>query len=186
MTFKTFFLALVLTGIATMGHAIEEPAYETAQHIDNVELRDYTSSIQARTAMASEDSSSGSFRRLANYIFGGNTAEQSIAMTAPVETHMAADGYMAFTLPAEYAMAQLPSPNDQSVSLHAVPARRIAVIAFGGWATDGRVEEKSRELLAVLEANDIQTIGEPFLNQYNPPWTLPWNRRNEVAVLVSP
>ena len=81
-------------------------------------------------------------------------------------------------------MAQLPSPNDQSVSLHAVPARRLAVIEFGGWATKGRVEEKSRELLAVLEANNIQPVGEPFLNQYNPPWTLPWNRRNEVAVPV--
>jgi len=186
MTFKHFFIVLGLAGFATMGYAIEEPAYDTAQQIDNVELRDYAASIQARTTMASDDSSSSSFRRLANYIFGGNTQEQSIAMTAPVETHTTADGYMAFTLPSQYAMAQLPSPNDQTVSLHAVPARRIAVIEFGGWATDGRVEEKSRELLAVLEANDIQTIGEPFLNQYNPPWTLPWNRRNEVAILVAP
>ncbi len=186
MTFKHFFIVLGLAGFATMGYAIEEPAYETAQHIDNVELRDYAASIQARTTMGSEDSSSSSFRRLANYIFGGNTAEQSIAMTAPVESHMTSDGYMAFTLPSEYAMAQLPSPNDTSVTLHAVPARRIAVIVFGGWATDGRVEEKSRELMAVLAANGIQTVGEPFLNQYNPPWTLPWNRRNEVAVLVAP
>lgn len=186
MTLKQLFVILGLTGFASMGYAIEEPAYEIAQQIDNVELRDYVPSIQARTAMASDDSSSSSFRRLANYIFGGNAQEQSIAMTAPVETHMTDTGYMAFTLPSQYTMAQLPSPSDQSVSLHAVPARRIAVIAFSGWATDGRVEEKSRELLSVLEANAIQTIGEPFLNQYNPPWTLPWNRRNEVAVLVSP
>ena len=185
MIARTLLLLLGLAGTTTIGHATEEPAYETAGQIDNVELRDYAHTIQARTAMISDDSSSSSFRRLANYIFGGNDREQTIAMTAPVETQTKTDGYMAFTLPSEYTMDQLPAPDDQRVSLHDVPARRIAVLAFGGWATDGRVQDKSRELLEVLRANQVPILGEPFLNQYNPPWTPPWNRRNEVAVLVA-
>ena len=75
------------------------------------------------------------------------------------------------TMPAE---EDLPAPLDDSVTLHAVPKRRLAAISFGGWATDGRVESKTEELLATLSAQGIDTLGPPSLNQYNPPWTPPW------------
>ena len=177
-------LGLALTGMATMVQAIEEPAFENAGQVGNVELRDYAATIQARTPSARESGSSSTFRRLAGYIFGGNATETSIAMTAPVETHMAKDGYMAFTMPSQYGMADLPAPLDDSVSLHQVPSRRLAVISFGGWATDGKVERKTAELLNILESNGIGVAGPPSLHQYNPPWTPPWSRRNEVVVEV--
>jgi hypothetical protein len=61
----------------------------------------------------------------------------------------------------------------------------VAVIAFSGWARDGVVQEKTEELLATLAAHGLQSQSEPILAQYNPPWTLPWNRRNEVMVKVA-
>lgn len=136
--------------------------------------------------MALQGESSSTFRRLANYIFGGNTQEQSIAMTAPVETRRTEDGYMAFTMPGQYRMEDLPAPLDDTVTLHAVPSRILAAITFGGWATDGRVARHTQSLLQTLVSQDIETVGPPSLNQYNPPWTPPWSRRNEVVIEVRP
>jgi len=59
------------------------------------------------------------------------------------------------------------------------------VIVFSGRASDKKAEEKWQELSATLNANNIEITGEPLLNQYNPPWTLPFLRRNEVMVAVS-
>ena len=47
-------------------------------------------------------------------------------------------------------MADLPAPDDESVELVAVPERTVAVIAFSGWATSGKVADKTEELLATL------------------------------------
>ena len=167
-----------------MTYAIEEPSFEAAGQVGDVELRDYAPSIQARTSMAEDGGTSSPFRRLANFIFGENSLDAEIAMTAPVETREDADGYMAFTMPSEYGLEDLPAPLDDSVSLHEVPPRRMAALSFGGWATDGKVERMTVELFATLEENGIETVGPPALNQYNPPWTLPWMRRNEVVVEV--
>ena len=184
MKLKVFALCLALTAGANTTLAIEEPAFESVGQVGNVELRDYAPTIQARTPMSVESSSNSTFRRLAGFIFGGNSADLEIAMTAPVETRATEDGYMAFTMPSQYAMEDLPDPLDDSVSLHAVPERRLAVLSFGGWATSGLVARKTAELFAALEDSGIATVGPPALNQYNPPWTLPWNRRNEVMVEV--
>ena len=180
-------LCLGLAAGPMMAVAIEEPSFELLDTVEEVELRQYAPTIQARTPMQVDDSSSSGFKRLAGYIFGGNAQEQSIAMTAPVEQSMAAaDAYMAFTMPSEHAMAELPAPNDSNVSLHEVPARTVAAISFSGWATGGKVEKMTRELMRTLEANGIETVGPPSLNQYNPPWTPPWMRRNEVVVEIAP
>ena len=167
-----------------MAQAIEEPAWNLVGQLDEVELRAYEPSIQARTPMQTGDGSSSGFKRLAGYIFGGNETEQSIAMTAPVETSMTRDSYMAFTMPSEHAMEDLPAPNDGSVSLHEVPARTVAAIRFSGWATSAKVERMTETLIATLQANGIEPLGPPSLNQYNPPWTPPWMRRNEIMVVI--
>ncbi|NQX87802.1 MAG: heme-binding protein [Halioglobus sp.] len=185
MNHLTAVFITLLLAVPCIAQATDEPTYETIGHIQNIELRAYSPSIQARTPIADDRSRSGRFRVLADYIFGNNATQQSIAMTAPVETRMPPDGYMAFTMPTEYNMDQLPHPEDRRVSLHSLPARRMAVIAFSGWATDGKVDQKTKELLSVLAAHDVETLGRPALNQYDPPWTPPWRRRNEVVVQLA-
>ncbi len=168
---------------ATIAHSTEEPAYQLVERLGEVEVRQYAGMIQARTPMNAGESSSRSFRRLANYIFGGNSGDMSIAMTAPVEQTLAADeGYMAFIMPSEHSMDDLPAPDDGSVSLHTLPARTVAVITFSGLATSGRVAEKKQELFTTLQAKDIDYRPQVSLNQYDPPWTAPWKRRNEIMV----
>ena len=177
---------LFLISISATVLSLEEPKYAAVQQLGEVEIRQYESTIQARTPMNDDVSDTQGFRALANYIFGGNDREQEIAMTAPVEIQLAEDGYMAFTLPSEFDMATLPEPDLANVTLLEVPGRRVAAIPFSGWATDGKVSEMTEKLMAVLAENEIKTVGPPSVNQYDPPMTLPWNRRNEIIIEVLP
>ena len=61
----------------------------------------------------------------------------------------------------------------------------VAAIRFSGWATGGRVEKMQKKLLATLAEHDVEVVGKPVLNQYNPPWTAPFLRRNEITVEVN-
>ena len=179
-------LTLVLSP-TVMSADIEQPQWELIDKLDAVELRLYPPSIQAVTELRSSAGTSAGFRRLAGYIFGGNEQAQSIAMTAPVqETLGKGRPVMAFTLPAEYARDELPAPNDARISIVEIPERTVAAVRFSGWATRSKVARMQRKLLATLRSHGIQPVGIPVLNQYNPPWTAPFLRRNEVSVEISP
>ena len=178
-------LLLILSWTAAMSNAVEEPAWSLLETVGDVELRQYEALVQARTPMPEGARSGSGFRTLAGYIFGGNADDKEIAMTAPVEQTLATGGnYMAFTIPREHSLDDLPRPDDDRVSLHPVPAKKMAVISFSGWARDAVVEENVRILLATLDEHGIETLGQPVLAQYNPPWTPPWKRRNEVMVEI--
>ena len=108
-------------------------------------------------------------------------------MTAPVETsHGAAGSYaMRFFLPAAYSVENAPVPNDPRVEIVAVPPTTVAAIRFTGLAGDETTAERRRDLLASLDGSDWQAVGSPVSLFYDPPWTLPFLRRNEVAVEVT-
>ena len=166
-----------------VAQGIEEPEYELLTTVGEVEIREYVPTIQAVTV--TRGSNSG-FRRLAGYIFGGNESNQSIAMTAPVQQSLSGNQQeMAFTMPAEYSWDELPAPEDARVELREVPGRTAAVIRFGGWATSGKVKKMQRELVKMLDYQGIEMVSEPVLNQYNPPWTPPFMRRNEIMVEIA-
>lgn len=182
---QTLFISLVTSVMTTQAIAIEEPVYQVqkAWEAEQIEIRAYAPRIMAVTGM-NEDSDSG-FRVLAGYIFGGNAEEQKIAMTAPVQQTMAGEKEMAFMMPAEYALKDLPQPEDQRVSFREAPAYTAAVIQFSGWASAEKADENWQQLQRFLIAEGIDITGEPTLNQYNPPWTLPFMRRNEIIVPVA-
>ena len=79
-------------------------------------------------------------------------------------------------------METLPTPNDTRVSLKPVPARRFVTITFSGTATNEAIEKKADELRRYARGKNLTTTGEPLLAFYNPPWTLPFFRRNEVML----
>ena len=181
----TLALALLAPLFATTVNAIEEPAYtvERAWESEQIEIRRYAPRVMAVTTMQGNDDDG--FRVLAGYIFGGNATEQKIAMTAPVQQSMAGKAEMAFMMPAEYALEDLPTPDDERVAFEESPAYTAAVIRFSGWASADKADEHWQRLRQFLIAEQIDITGEPTLNQYNPPWTLPFLRRNEIIVPVS-
>ena len=182
---RTLFISLVTSVMATQAIAIEEPVYqvEKAWEAEQIEIRAYAPRVMAVTGM--DEDTDGGFRVLAGYIFGGNAEEEKIAMTAPVQQSMAGEKEMAFMMPAEYALEDLPAPEDQRVSFREAPAYTAAVIQFSGWASAEKADEKWQQLRGFLIAEGIDITGEPTLNQYNPPWTLPFMRRNEIIVPVA-
>ena len=165
---------------------IEQYAYVVEREIGDVEIRQYEdavfSSVKLNDSTYANSANKG-FRILAGYIFGGNDKGQSIAMTSPVVMEMGNEMKMSFMVPSAMNMDSLPKPNDGRVYQEKVKGSKMAVIRFGGWASDEKIEEKKKELIGVLMANGVAFEG-PFLYMgYNPPYQLV-NRRNEVAVRV--
>ena len=110
-----------------------------------------------------------------------------MAMTMPVETRAGGDAPgMAFVLPRD--AADVPPAPLGAVTIEKVPARLVAVKRFPGLVTDGEVE-RQRAAVAEALARDggvaATDAGEFSVLQYNSPITLPWRRRNELAVVVT-
>ena len=155
--------------------------------------------------------SSAGFKLIADYIFGNNTApaggNEKISMTAPVTMEATtnkqskkismtapvsmaqADGQgefnqwrMHFVMPNEYTMDTLPKPNNPAVTLREIPNSNYAVYRFSWFAGEEKVAQKTKELLAWMKSNNITPIGKPELARYNPPWTLPFLRSNEIMI----
>ena len=117
-----------------------------------------------------------------------NGASQKIAMTAPVsikqEHQQQTDDKwrVQFTMPSQYTMQTLPKPNNPNIEIVEVPAQTYGVIKFSGLAGAEKVAAKTEELQSWMQAQKLTITGTPELARYNPPWTLPFLRRNEVMI----
>ncbi len=179
---------------------VEQPDYKVVEKDGPIEIRDYGPMIAAEATVEGERKPAieEGFRLIAAYIFGKNEPRAKIEMTAPVEQEKAQKIAMTapvteqakgqnlwtvrFIMPKEWTMQTLPAPSDPRVSLKPYPARRFAVITFSGIARDGAIAEKTEELRRFVEMRKLATVGEPVLAFYNPPWTLPFLRRNEIML----
>ena len=196
-------LSLVgLTACSVVGIRAEDgPKYRVVGQVGPVEIREYGPRVAAETTIAGEeyDARSVGFRRLAGYIFGDNTTKQSIAMTAPVAVSqtiamtapvaqardVSGAWVIRFFMPDSLTMQTLPEPHDKQVRLMQVPAETFAVLRFSGSTGTQAVEEHKALLLAALSGSGWASQGAPVAWFYDPPWTLPFLRRNEVAVTVN-
>lgn len=176
---------------------LEEPAYERILGGEGFELRLYKNFTVARRKMAAEAgqdfSSQDGFSSLAAYLFGDNQEKRAMKMTMPVE--IAYDGAkpgqraMSFMLPSEESQAsQAPQPRDPSIELIDVAESLVAVREFPAIATAKEVERQLSLLLEALEADGSYMpldAARYSVLQYNPPYTLPWRRRNEIVLAVT-
>ena len=179
--------AIVLGVPAALAASVKEPAYTVISREDDLELREYAPLIRAETVVQGpyKESLNDGFRILADYIFGGNAGSRKIAMTAPVGAEATDAGWrVSFVMPAEYTLDTLPRPLDPRVTLREVPAHRVAALRFRGWAGEADVEERKAELARAMARQGLEAAGEPVVAQYNPPWTVPFLRRNEILVEI--
>ena len=112
---------------------------------------------------------------------------EKIPMTAPVLHEKSSEDEsftIAFIMPSKYTMETLPQPNNPDVRLREVPKQRFAVVKFSWYATKDRVEKKTERLKAAMERDGLKPAGEPIVAQYNPPWTPPFMRRNEIQIPI--
>lgn len=109
-----------------------------------------------------------------------------IAMTAPVmmqKTDKADKQWrMQFIMPSHYTMQTLPKPNNSAITIIELPVKTYAVIKFSGLAGMQKVEDKTQELQKWMQSQELKAKSIPELARYNPPWTLPFMRRNEIMI----
>ena len=168
----------------------EEPGYSLVASFDNFEIRSYETSIMAITQRSSSNyqGSSGGFQIIANYIFGGNKSSQRIAMTAPVHIWNESSGTpkLAFTMPSQYSLNELPQPNDSRVKLCVNEESLIAVFKFSGLAGNAKTQRLISKFESILSDQGIEIVGDAKLAIYDNPWsTLPFARRNEIQIPVN-
>jgi hypothetical protein len=82
-------------------------------------------------------------------------------------------------------MANIPKPNNRAVTLHELPSKYFVVLRYSGFNSMARVQEKTNEALAWTKQQSLKVVGTPQLSRYDPPWTLPMFRRNEIMVEVA-
>ena len=199
----TFFLG----GCSLMGTKTPEPSWQSVRQDGVIEIRDYDPMIVAEVTTTGERYAAinEGFKILAGYIFGGNTAQtkiamttpvtqesgtahgEKIAMTAPVTQEPSADPNtwrVRFVMPPTFTVATLPVPKDSRILFLEIPAYRMAVIRFSGFNTDSNLGEHQKILMDWLATNNLKPQGAPVYAFYNPPWTLPFLKRNEVMVRI--
>ena len=179
----------VLAAVAAgpLSSRVEQPVYKVLKSDGAIEVRAYEPSIAAEVALKGNRTAalSDGFRIIAGYIFGANRPNAKIAMTAPV-SQQADDGawQIRFIMPRGWSMETLPTPTDPRVKLTPTRAETFLAIRFSGAASDRLIRSKTDELRRYATDHRIATIGEPLIAFYNPPWTLPFLRRNEVMLQV--
>jgi hypothetical protein len=168
----------------------EQPRYEVLQHLgQSVEIRRYEPRVAIEAVIEGgnrDRAANEAFGLLFRYITGANRRAEKIAMTAPVQTAGSAGTLsMRFYLPRSVAEAGAPAPLDPRLHLVDVPAATVAVLRYSGVDSAAARTEKGADLLATLEGSRWRPDGDAFLMYYDPPFTIPFLRRNEVAVPVA-
>jgi effector-binding domain-containing protein len=200
-TLLTLFNTLFLASCSLFGiQSVKEASYSVL--IDNapIQIRHYQIQIVAQTEVLADykNASNQAFKRLFNYISGGNKKQQKVAMpapviqeaqtekitmTAPVIQEKSGQAWlMSFVLPAHYTLATAPIPLDPAITLKEVPRKKTAVLRYSGLLSEQSIEKKTQELKTWLDEKGYKTISPARSAGFDPPWTLPFLRRNEVHI----
>lgn len=191
--------AVVLTG--PIMSKVEKPKYIVNFTEEDIESRSYDSMIVAEVLIKNsrEESISQGFRVLADYIFGNNVSAEKIPMTSPVIEQKSEKIPMTapvkqqikdniwsiqFIMPAQYSMDSLPKPNNNTVKIKLIPPAEYVVIKFNGKNENKNIQIHEDKLKEFIEKKDLEVKGKPIYAFYNPPWTIPILRRNEIMIEI--
>lgn len=200
------FLILILIILAAAWGPIvsnvEQAKYTVVESDGAIEIRDYAPMIIAEVEVSGDRTNAirNGFRIIADYIFGNNIASQKVAMTAPVSQQMSEKIAMTapvaqqgtasgqwkvhFVMPSAYKIDTLPKPRNKAVKLKEISGKRFAVIRFSGLASQEKLDKEQKNLERFITQHALTPIGQPTYAFYNPPWTLPFFRRNEVMIEI--
>lgn len=203
--FSGLLLISLLSGCSVFGiNSVEEASYDAIHVEGDYELRLYQPMVIAETYVEGEFDAAGdiAFNRLFDYISRDNISSSKIAMTAPVIVDQSGSDrrkkigmtvpvleqrkdqgwrYM-FVLPAAYTIKTAPAPLDEKVKLSSMPQKKVAVLRFSGLRDELIISQKTLLLEQWIAAKSWTPASEPRWAGYNPPWTLPFYRRNEVMI----
>lgn len=194
---------LFLQGCSVFGiRSVEILDYEVLERDGFFDIRQYNAYWTIRTEIEGDyrESSSKGFRLLFNYISGNNIQQENISMTGPVMQRAKGEKIamtgpvlqqkkgkiwtMEFVLPSRYNAKQPPEPLDPEVKLLKTPGYRAAALRYSGSLKEDKYNARAKELMEIIRAKKLQPLGEPYSAGYDPPWTIPFLRRNEVLIIL--
>jgi hypothetical protein len=192
----------ILSGIIPR-RGVESPGFRVIGQAVGYQVRDYEAYILCEVEVTGDlrDAVTRGFRILAGYIFGNNMKKESIPMTTPVGLSDAASEKIpmtapvsvvtgtdvhtvSFVVPSKYTLETLPAPVDQRVRFRVVPSHQAAALSFSGCAGVESVRKKTIQFQAALERDGVNLGSGISLAQYDPPWSPPFLRRNELIVTI--
>lgn len=180
----------VLAGMAGQGMAEDRKGYEMPAYTIEAtegarEVRAYSPRLVAEVTVQGDRKAAinTGFRVLAGYIFGGNEGGAKIAMTVPVDQADQGGGVwtVRFTMPSKFTADTLPKPDDTRIALRPLPPERMVAESFSGLPDSDDLAVRAMALAEWAKARGLTVNGGPVYSFYDAPWSLPWNRRNEVA-----
>jgi hypothetical protein len=190
----TLTVVAVSSLVPAIAHAgdLEQPEYSVETRDGSFEIRRYQPHLVASTVVSGDmkEASNQGFRRLADYIFGGNRSadggSEKIAMTSPVNMVRGDEGWtITFMMPSAYDQDTLPTPNDSRVTIERWNGGLHAAVRFSGTWSASRFTARRQALEQWLSDRGYRIAGESIVARYDPPWT-PWFlRRNEVVIPVT-
>lgn len=195
-------IVIVIIGVIVAGlrmSDVEKPDYQVLSTAKNIEIRQYPPMLIAKVSVSGERGLAikEGFRLIADYIFGNNRFNKKmgmaapvqqqesakIAMTAPVQQQSDGDSWqVSFIMPREYNIDTIPKPVNDKIQLEEIPAKQFIAIRFSGFSSQENIDEHEKALLTYINTKAIAVTGPPIYAFYNPPWTLPPMRRNEVLL----
>jgi hypothetical protein len=200
--------SMLLSGCSVFGvSTVEEAKYQIVQQDGEYSIRHYDPVMMAEVSIKKESydkSTSKAFGFLFNYISGANQSKQKISMTAPVlkkpkesekiamtapvfiDQNKTDNWSMSFVLPASFTPENTPSATNPEVHIHLRSAETFAVVQFSGTLSEANRQKYTNLLEAWIQEKGYKQAGLPVFAGYNPPWTIPAFRRNEVQILVNP
>ena len=183
MKTKCVILACILWwGYPVMG--IETPSYTVLKTHQNIEVRLYDPMTMAEVHIKGDRKDSAGVSHI-GYIFGNNQSDAKMAMTAPVEQKQVDDAWrIGFVMPSSYTIDTLPQPNNTRINVTQMPKKTVVVIRFSGLSSNQNLEKNEHILMQYCNDMRFLVIGSPKYAFYNPPWTLPFLRRNEMMVEI--
>ena len=199
---------IAVSGCSVFGvQSVEEASYQLVQKDEQFEVRDYAPLVVAETRVNADFKEAGNtaFRRLFAYISGenetneeiamtspviaesgSNDSGEKIAMTAPVFSQKEGEAWLyKFVLPDTYSLNNAPRPLNPDVALTETAPTRVAALRYAGRATAKAQASNAIKLIDWVESQGLVAQSEPRWAGYNPPWTLPPFRRNEVLIDVA-
>ena len=189
---KTFLIILGLIFILFLGsqiylyrssRSIERYKYSVIKTYKDFEIRGYEASLFTSVKINTDNykqASSKGFSILGGYIFGNNENKEQIPMTSPVAMTLEEEEMtMLFLVPKKFTKENLPKPENTKIEFIEMPEKKMAVITFGGWASDEKIEKYRLILMNLLDKNEIKYSNKFSVLGYNPPYEVLF-RRNEI------
>ncbi|MBK2105535.1 SOUL family heme-binding protein [Francisella philomiragia] len=196
--------ALALSSCSIFGVSDTPQAkYTDIKKDGDYSVRVYAPLTEAQVTIESSDYKSAvnkGFRYLFNYITGANIAKQDIQMTAPVKIEQSSQKIqmtapvmiagddkswtIAFVLPSQYTLQNAPKPTSDKIKLVEKSETKMAVVTFSGFLDKDSIDSNTTKLKTWIKANSYEIDGQPEAAGYNPPWTIPFLRTNEVMIPI--